>query len=97
MNTTLYIYTLKTTIFKQKTNKQTNTISKWRSNKRFLARVISILVKFEKKIPKEFINKFSVIVEEHEYCKNQIWILFILIYFIYLFIYLFIYFLFLFF
>ena len=70
MNITHYIFTLKTTIFKQNNWKQ-NDVSKWRPNKWFLARVISILAKIKKKIKK---NKKHfpeiIIVGEHKYSYN---------------------------
>ena len=52
MNTTFYIYTLMTTIFERE-KMEKNTISEWQPNKRFLARVISVLAKIWKKNLKE--------------------------------------------
>ena len=57
------------------TKKKKNSVSKWRPNKGFLARVISILEKIWKKkkkkkidtFLKEFFNEIWVIIGEYEY------------------------------
>ena len=69
MNTTLYIYTLKTTIFKNKKKYENKiTVSKGRPNNRLLFSVISILVKIWKNtFPKEFFNEIWLIIGKHEY------------------------------
>ena len=68
MNTTLYIYTLKITIFKEKTKTKKITVSKWQQNNWFLFCVISILTKILKTtFPKKFLNEIWLITGDYEH------------------------------
>ena len=72
ITTTMYIYTLKTTIFKQKKKKYTPqkfTISKWHPNDQFLFWFISILIgkNLKNLFSKRIFNEIWLIIGDHEY------------------------------
>ena len=71
MNTALHIYTLKTTVFKQKKRPKKITVTKWPPNDRysFRARCFDFGKNLKNTFPMKCFNEIWLIIGDHEYIK----------------------------